>query len=86
MPLIKIPRSLQKYLSSPQTDVIVDGTRLDDCLQSLLKKNPDLKICFDEYGKLLPFANIYRGSEQVRIECIIKENDFLEIVVAMSGG
>ncbi len=90
MARFKIPSQLRSQTDG-LSEIQVDGSTVEQALQFLIKKYPDLKDrIFDESGKLRRYVNIYLGDEDIRfmdfLETEIQDNTELSLVPAIAGG
>jgi adenylyltransferase/sulfurtransferase len=87
---ILIPTVLRQY-AKDQDAVTVEGSRIDELLEDLARKYPDLgRHLFTEDGRLRNFVNVYVNDEDVRYldngNTQVKEGDVISIVPSVAGG
>ena len=88
--LIEIPSALKQYVNN-QDEVEVDGSSVEEVLNSLCKQFTELKPnLFDEDGKVRNFINVYLNDDDIRyaegMKSPIKDGDSIQIVPTISGG
>jgi adenylyltransferase/sulfurtransferase len=90
MPRVLIPTALRQYAGNEEI-IVVEGSRIEDALESLRGRYPELsKHLFDAGGKLRSFVNIYVNDEDIRYqqqnETAISEADEISIIPSIAGG
>ena len=90
MPTLKIPTPLRPYANG-QAEIDVNGAKVDDALQDLVRQHPDLKPhLFNDTGDLRPFVNLFLGEEDVRyldgLDTTLGDDDQLRIIPSIAGG
>ena len=88
--LIEIPSALKQYVNN-QDEVEVDGSSVEEALDSLCSQFTELKPnLFDEDGKLRNFINVYLNDDDIRyadgMKSVVKDGDRIQIVPSISGG
>ena len=87
---VRIPTPLRR-ISNGQDKASVEGSSLDEIIQSLNEEFPGIKerLC-DEQGEIRHFVNIYVNGEDVRfldgLSTATKSGDEISIVPAVAGG
>jgi molybdopterin converting factor small subunit len=90
MPILRIPTPLRPYTSG-QSEVSVQAGNVDEALNDLVKRYPELKKhLFSKEDELRPFVNLFLGEEDVRHlqgkETPLAEDDKLLIIPSIAGG
>ena len=88
--LIEIPSALKQYVNN-QDEVEVDGSSVEEVLNSLCKQFTELKPnLFDGDGKVRNFINVYLNDDDIRyadgMKSVVKDGDSIQIVPSISGG
>ena len=88
--LIEIPSALKQYVNN-QDEVEVDGSSVEEALDSLCTRFTELKPnLFDGDGKVRNFINVYLNDDDIRyaegMKSVIKDGDSIQIVPSISGG
>jgi molybdopterin converting factor small subunit len=67
--------------------VEVEGKNVNQCLESLWKRFPELKSqLFDKQGKLFSDIGIFLNNENAYPNQPVKDSDELSIIVPIGGG
>lgn len=90
MATIIIPTPLRKFTGN-SSRVTVPGTNIQETLQELTSKYPDLKKhLFDTEDNVRPFINIFIGEEDIRSlqqqHTGVADASVISIVPAIAGG
>ncbi|HET6314127.1 MAG TPA: molybdopterin-synthase adenylyltransferase MoeB [Chloroflexia bacterium] len=90
MTTILIPTALRQY-AGQQSEVSLQGGTVDEVLQELSTRYPDLRRqLYSESGKLRNFVNIYLNEDDVRYlqkgATPVSDNDTISIIPAIAGG
>ncbi|MDQ5825929.1 MAG: molybdopterin-synthase adenylyltransferase MoeB [Chloroflexota bacterium] len=90
MTTILIPTALRQY-AGQQSEVSLQGSTVDEVLQELSTRYPDLRRqLYSESGKLRNFVNIYLNEDDVRYlqkgSTPVSDNDTISIIPAIAGG
>lgn len=89
MTSIKIPTPLRAYTGGEAT-IEVTGSTVNEVLNDLVEKYPDLKQHLFEGDSLRNFVNIFIGDEDVRfldgMDTEIQDGDNLRIIPSIAGG
>jgi len=90
MPTLKIPTPLRPYANG-EALIILPGETVDDVLNILIERHPDLKKhLFNDEEKLRPFVNLFLGEDNVNqlegLNTSLKEDDTLMIIPSIAGG
>ena len=88
--LIEIPSALKQYVNN-QDEVEVDGSSVEEVLNSLCKQFTELKPnLFDGDGKVRNFINVYLNDDDIRyadgMKSPVKDGDSIQIIPSISGG
>ena len=88
--LIEIPSALKQYVNN-QDEVEVDGSSVEEALDSLCTKFIELKPnLFDENGIVRNFINVYLNDDDIRyadgMNSAVKDGDSIQIVPSVAGG
>tara|TARA_Y100001960_G_scaffold222791_1_gene233087 strand:+ start:252 stop:539 length:288 start_codon:yes stop_codon:yes gene_type:complete len=88
--LIEIPSALKQYVNN-QDEVEVDGSSVEEALDSLCTRFTELKPnLFDGDGKVRNFINVYLNDDDIRyadgMKSEVKDGDSIQIVPSISGG
>ena len=88
--LIEIPSALKQYVNN-QDEVEVDGSSVEEALDSLCTQFIDLKPnLFDENGIVRYFINVYLNDDDIRyadgMKSTVKDGDSIQIVPSVAGG
>ncbi len=87
---VLIPSVLKRYTDN-QSSIEVTGTSIDELIQELNSRYPELGgNLLDEQGNLRKFVNFYLGDDNIRDlaggDTPIKDGDTVSIVPAVAGG
>jgi molybdopterin converting factor small subunit len=90
LPTIRIPTPLARFAGDQKT-VRVDGSTVDEALESLVQQHEALRQhLFDDNGQLRNFVNVYLGDTDIRSlekgATPVKQDDQLVIVPSIAGG
>ncbi|MCL5261583.1 MAG: MoaD/ThiS family protein [Gammaproteobacteria bacterium] len=90
MPTIFLPAVLQGHTNN-STQVEVAAETLEELLETLIKKFPNLKkYFFNQDNELCNFLNIYLNGEDVRflqgLKTPVAGQDKITVLLAVSGG
>ncbi|MDQ5866503.1 MAG: molybdopterin-synthase adenylyltransferase MoeB [Chloroflexota bacterium] len=90
MTTILIPTALRQY-AGQQSEVSLQGGTVDEVLQELSTRYPDLRRqLYSESGKLRNFVNIYLNEDDVRYlqkgATPVSDSDTISIIPAIAGG
>ena len=87
---MKIPPPF-RYYTSQQAEVVVNGSTVGECMDSLVKNFPAIQThLYKSTGELRAFVNLFVDKDNIKnlqgLETPIKENDSLRLVPAITGG
>ena len=90
MATILIPTALRQY-AGQQSEVSLQGGTVDDVLQELTSRYPDLRRqLYSDSGKLRNFVNVYLNEDDVRYlqkgSTPVADSDTISIIPAIAGG
>lgn len=89
MASIKIPTPLRAYTGGEATIEVTGGT-VNEVLNDLVEKYPDLKQHLFDGDTLRNFVNVFIGDEDVRfldgMDTEIQDGDKLRIIPSIAGG
>ncbi len=90
MATVIIPTPLRKFTGN-STKVAVSGNNIQEALNELTNKFPDLKKhLFDTEERVRPFINIFIGEDDIRNlqqqQTSVAETSVISIVPAIAGG
>lgn len=83
---VLVPSALRSYTGAPQVEA--DGETLHALLSDLDRRYPGLRFrVVDEQRQLRPNLRIFVNGQGVRdLDFALQPNDFVAIVLALSGG
>lgn len=87
---IRIPANMRN-LANGEPEVTVDGSTVQEALDGLISKHPDLRArLLDESGDLQSFVNVFVDNRSIRelegLKTSIAADSELLIVPALAGG
>ena len=87
---VEIPTPLRSF-TDDQATVEVEGATVDEALDDLVARYPDLKSnLYTEDGELRQFVNIYAGDDDIRYldgtDTALEDGTALSIVPSIAGG
>jgi MoaD family protein len=86
---IRIPQMMRKFTGG-ETIVEVAGSNVQEVIDALGAKFPDIVGRMCDNGRLRPHVNIILNEEDIRfmdnVQTAVKDGDVLEIIPAISGG
>ena len=90
MPIkVQIPQAMRQHADG-QANVDLAGTNVQEVLDSLGVKFPNIVGRLFENGQLRRFVNIYLNDEDIRyldnLQSPVKDGDVLSIIPAVAGG
>jgi molybdopterin converting factor small subunit len=90
MPILKMPTPLRTYING-QTEVPVDGSTVEQAMQSLMTQFPALRPHLtNSAGQLRPFVNLFLGEYNIKdlrgLETPLGPDDILLLVPSVAGG
>ena len=90
MPTLKIPTPLRSYMNG-QMEVPVNGTTVEQAMQSLMDQFPQLRPHLtNSAGQLRPFVNLFLGEDNIKdlkgLDTPLGPDDILSLVPSVAGG
>lgn len=89
MATIKIPTPLRTY-TDEQAKVDVEGNTIQEVLENLVEKHPEIEQHLFNDGKLRNFVNIFIGEEDIRFmdgpQTEVEADTEVRIIPSIAGG
>ena len=82
---VLIPSLLYKYTDNQEV-VEVDGTTVNDCIDSLKNKYPELERWLYRSGKVATYVYISVNKKRASIDDLVADGDEIKILLATGGG
>ena len=82
---VLIPSLLYKYTDNEKA-VEVDGDTVQDCVNALRDRYPELERWLYRGGKVATFVHIGLNNKKASMDDTVKDGDELKIMLATGGG
>jgi molybdopterin converting factor small subunit len=82
---VLIPSLLYKYADN-QESVEVDGTTVNDCIDALKNRYPELERWLYRSGKVATYVHIGVNKKRASVEDRVADGDEIKIMLATGGG
>ncbi len=82
---VLIPSLLHKYTDNQEV-VEVDGTTVNDCIDSLKNKYPELERWLYRGGKVAAYVHISVNKKRASVDDRVTDGDEIKILLATGGG